>query len=60
MFDPTIVGVRHPEFGNCDHGIAQLAFRSIEKCDSDLKIQLYNNICLAGGTTLMKHFHERF
>jgi len=60
MFDPTIVEVSHPEFGNCQGGIAQLAYRSIEKCDSDLKINLYNNIVLAGGTTLMRHFPERF
>ena len=33
---------------------------AIEKCDSDLKINLYNNIVLAGGTTLMKGFTERF
>ena len=38
MFDPTIVGVRHPEYDTCQGGIAQLAYRSIEKCDSDLKI----------------------
>ena len=60
MFDPTIVDVAHPEFDSCPGGIAQLAYRSIEKCDSDLKINLYNNIVLAGGTTLMKHFPDRF
>merc|ERR1712147_254480 len=41
-------------------GIAQMAFKSIEKCDSDLKINLYNNIVLAGGSTLMPGFRERF
>ena len=29
-------------------------------CDSDLKINLYNNIVLAGGSTLMPGFRERF
>ena len=38
MFEPTLVGVRHDEFGECSGGIAELAYRSIEKCDSDLKI----------------------
>ena len=38
LFDPTIIGVRHPEYDACQGGIAQLAYRSIEKCDSDLKI----------------------
>ena len=37
-----------------------MAFRSIEKCDNDLKINLYNNIVLAGGSTLMPGFKERF
>jgi len=60
LFTPTIVGVRHPEFEECKRGIAQLAYRSIEKCDSDLKIQLYNNIVLAGGTTQLRNFPARF
>jgi actin-related protein len=38
MFEPTLVGARHDEFGECSGGIAELAYRSIEKCDSDLKI----------------------
>ena len=41
-------------------GIAVTAYDAIDKCDSDLKINLYNNIILAGGTTLMKGFTERF
>ncbi len=60
MFDPTIVGVSHPEFNECPGGIANLAYKSIEKCDSDLKVNLYNNVVLAGGTTLMRNFRERF
>lgn len=41
-------------------GITQLAIDSIELCDIDLKICLYNNIVLAGGTSMMKGFPERF
>ena len=41
-------------------GLANIAFNAIEKCDNDLKINLYNNIILAGGTTLLPGFHERF
>ena len=37
-----------------------MAYESIEKCDSDLKINLYNNIVLAGGSTLMPGFRDRF
>ena len=40
--------------------IAKIAYDAIEKCDSDLKINLYNNIVLAGGTTLMRGFTDRF
>jgi len=50
----------HPEFRECHGGIAYLAYKSIEKCDTDLKINLYNNIVLAGGTTLLKNFRDRF
>lgn len=41
-------------------GIAQLCIDSIDQCDTDLKICLYNNIILAGGTTMMKGFPDRF
>jgi actin beta/gamma 1 len=37
-----------------------IAYKAIEKCDADLKINLYNNVVLAGGSTLMPGFHERF
>jgi len=60
MFSPRLVGVTHVEERPCDGGIAHLAVKSIEKVDSDLKVNLYNNIVLAGGTTLMKGFYERF
>ena len=43
-----------------EFGIAKIAYDAIEKCDSDLKINLYNNIVLAGGTTLMRGFTDRF
>ena len=37
-----------------------MAFDSIDLCDSDLKINLYNNIVLAGGSTMMPGFRDRF
>jgi actin-related protein len=38
-----------------------MAFKSIDKCDNDLKnSNLYGNIVLAGGSTLMPGFRERF
>ena len=60
IFEPSIAKVSHPELKECSGGIARLAYHSIEKCDQDLKISLYNNVVLAGGTTLLKRFPERF
>ena len=53
IFNPSLINVKQK-------GIAQMAQTSIEKCDSDLKINLYNNIVLAGGSTVMPGFKERF
>jgi actin-related protein len=50
----------YPEFADDEDGttggIAKLAFASIKQCDTDLKINLYNNIVLAGGSTMMNGF----
>jgi len=53
IFNPSLIGSKMK-------GIAQMANASIEKCDSDLRINLYNNIVLAGGSTVMPGFKERF
>lgn len=53
IFSPEIIN-------SSAKGIVEMAYDSIEKCDSDLKINLYNNIVLAGGSTLMPGFKERF
>jgi actin-related protein len=57
IFDPSLA--TDPALRSVD-GVASIAHMAIEKCDSDLKSDLYNNIVLAGGTTLMKGFTERF
>ena len=59
MFNPGLIKDENHEERNFD-GIAQMAYRSIEKCDKDLQINLYNNIVLEGGSTLMPGFKERF
>ncbi len=53
LFNPRLIGQEVS-------GLANIAFQAIEKCDNDLKINLYNNIVLSGGTTLLPGFHERF
>lgn len=54
IFDPSVRG------DGKNPGIVKMAYESIEKCDADLKINLYNNIVLAGGSTLMPGFRDRF
>ena len=49
LFNPQLCGSMNP-------GLAQMAYRSIEKCDNDLKINLYNSVVLAGGTSLLPGF----
>ena len=53
LFNPRLIGSEVS-------GLANICFQAIEKCDNDLKINLYNNIVLSGGTTLLPGFHERF
>jgi len=64
IFNPGMLDVEEQtpaeQYTQAPRGIAQLALESIEQCDADLKICLYNNIVLAGGTTMMKGFPERF
>ena len=52
LFKPSLIG----KYGN---GIDQTCFYSIIKCDIDIRKELYNNIVLAGGTTMFKGFKER-
>lgn len=53
MFNPKLTG-------NDAEGFGSIAHKAIEMCDEDLRTNLYNNIVLAGGTTLMKGFADRF
>jgi len=39
--------------------LQEMILDSLNKCDQDLKAELYGNIVLSGGTTLMKGFANR-
>ena len=52
LFKPSIIG----RDGN---GIGQSCYYSIEKCDIDIKKELYNCVCLSGGNTMFKGFPKR-
>ena len=54
LFQPSLMDID-------EKGIAEMAHKSIELCDNDLKNSaLYGSIILAGGTTTMAGFRERF
>ena len=40
-------------------GIHKLTFKSIMKCDVDIRKDLYNNIVLSGGSTMFKGIDDR-
>ncbi|EFC50526.1 hypothetical protein NAEGRDRAFT_29087 [Naegleria gruberi] len=52
FFTPTLLNME-------SYSLQEMIFQSISKCDLDLKKEMYNNIVLAGGSTLFKGFHER-
>lgn len=52
LFQPDLIG-------NESEGIHKLAFNSIQKCDVDIRKDLYSNIVLSGGTTMYPNVEER-
>lgn len=41
------------------NGIHETTFESIKKCDVDIRRDLYSNIVLSGGTTMLTGLGER-
>jgi actin len=52
LFQPSLLGKEFP-------GIHELTFNSIMKCDVDVRRDLYQNVCLSGGTTMITGLPER-
>mmetsp|Transcript_68601 Transcript_68601/g.159062 ORF Transcript_68601/g.159062 Transcript_68601/m.159062 type:complete len:426 (+) Transcript_68601:72-1349(+) len=52
LFKPSLVGLEVP-------GIQDLVYQCIQKCDVDLRRELYSNIVLSGGTTMFPGLLER-
>ena len=52
LFVPSMIGLE-------DEGIHKLTFKSIMKCDVDIRKDLYNNIVLSGGSTMFKGVDDR-
>ncbi len=52
LFTPSLEGREH-------EGIHTLTFKSIGKCDMDVRKDLYSNVILSGGTTMFEGLPER-
>jgi actin len=52
LFKPAHIGLECP-------GFHEMAFKSIQKCDIDVRRDLFANIVLSGGTTMFKGLPER-
>merc|ERR1712144_57871 len=52
LFKPSMIGLEQ-------EGIHKLCFKSIMKCDVDIRKDLYNNVVLSGGSTMFKGIDDR-
>jgi len=52
LFQPSLYGFEFP-------GVHQLVYDSIMSCELDVRRELFGNIILSGGTTMMTGFKER-
>jgi len=52
LFQPNLIGKEAD-------GIHKLTFDSIQKCDIDIRKDLYTNVVLSGGTTMFQGISER-
>lgn len=52
LFEPELIGVEYP-------GVHQMVVDAINRTDMDLRKNLYGNIVLSGGATLVKGFGDR-
>jgi len=52
MFQPSFLGME-------SSGIHETTYNSIMKCDVDIRIDLYGNVVLSGGTTMFPGFADR-
>ncbi len=52
LFKPSLIGLEK-------EGVHTLTFQSIMKCDVDIRKDLYNNVVMAGGSTMFQGIAER-
>lgn len=51
-FNPSLINKHIP-------GIHEIIFESIKKCESELRREMYSNVILAGGNTMLNNFYNR-
>ena len=52
LFQPSLVGMESP-------GIHEATYKSIMKCDVDIRKDLYGNVVLSGGSTMFPGIADR-
>jgi actin-related protein len=52
LFNPDLIGLEYP-------GVHEILYNTIMSCDVDLRKTLFNQIIVAGETTLMQSFCKR-
>lgn len=53
LFNPRLIGLEN-------NGIVEACYNSVQKCDIDIRKDLYYNIIISGGNTSFKGLKERF
>ena len=52
IFNPSLINIDKQGLPNC-------CFKSVMKCMTDIRSEMYNNIVLAGGNTMFENFKGR-
>ena len=52
LFQPSFVGLEAA-------GIHEMTYNSIQKCDIDIRHDLYSDVVMSGGTTMFPGFADR-
>jgi actin len=59
LFDPASASAALQCSAPGRRGVGDCTFQCIQKCDIDIRAELYANVVLAGGTTMLAGFKER-
>lgn len=59
LFQPALLGPHQPADSNEIEALPLMLMESLSKCDAFLRKDLYKNILLAGGTSMLRGFGER-